>query len=62
MFFEKPGKGNTEQTLQLAAAKGKELGLDEAVVATTSGETAYRAMEIIDELEPHCRHIYTGAI
>lgn len=48
MFFEKPGKGNTEQTLKLAAARGKELGLDEVVVATTSGSTAYTAMEIFN--------------
>ena len=48
MVFDKPGKGNTEQTLKLAAAKGKELGLDEVVVATTTGDTAYKAMEIFN--------------
>lgn len=48
MFFEKPGKGNTEQTLKLAAARGKELGLNEVVVATTSGNTVYKAIDIFD--------------
>lgn len=46
MYFEKPGKVNTEQTLKLAYERGKELGLNEVVVATTTGETAYKALEI----------------
>ena len=48
MYFEKPGKGNTEQTLSLSAAKAKELGLDEVVVASSTGDTAYKAMEIFN--------------
>ena len=37
MYFEKPGKVNTEQTLKLAYARGKELGIDEVVLASTKG-------------------------
>ncbi len=48
MYFEKPGKDNTEQTLKLAAERGRELGIDEMVLPTTSGATAYRALEICD--------------
>ncbi|CAB1078763.1 Uncharacterized protein MJ0504 [Olavius algarvensis Delta 1 endosymbiont] len=48
MYFDKPGKDNTDQTLQSAADRAKELGLTEAVVATSTGKTAYRAMEIFD--------------
>ncbi len=29
MYFDKPGKDNTDQTLQLAAERAKELGIDE---------------------------------
>jgi len=46
MYFDKPGKVNTEETLKMAYSRGKELGLAEVVVASTSGETAYRALEI----------------
>ena len=45
MYFDKPGKDNTDQTLKLAAERASELGLDEVVVATTTGRTAYKAME-----------------
>lgn len=46
MYFDKPGKDNTDQTLKLAADRGKELGLNEVVVASTTGATAYKALEI----------------
>jgi hypothetical protein len=48
MYFDRPGKENTEQTLKLAADRARELGLDEAVVASSTGSTAYRAMEVFD--------------
>ncbi len=48
MYFDKPGKDNTDQTLKLAAERGKALGLDEVVVASTTGKTAYKAMEMFD--------------
>jgi len=40
MYFDKPGKQNTEQTLALAAARARELGIAEAVLATSKGDTA----------------------
>ena len=46
MFFDKPGKDNTEQTLNLAFQRGKELHLNEVVLASTKGDTAYKALEI----------------
>lgn len=46
MFFEKPGASNTEQTLAAACQRGKELGLNEVVVSSTTGKTAYRAMDV----------------
>ena len=48
MYFDKPGKDNTEQTLAYALVRGKALGLKEVVVASTTGETAYKAMEVFD--------------
>ncbi len=46
MYFDKPGKDNTDQTLQQAAERADELGLDEVVVATSTGRTAYRALAV----------------
>ena len=46
MYFDQPGKDNTEQTLNLAAERGKELGINEVVVASTTGETAYKAIKL----------------
>jgi hypothetical protein len=48
MYFAKPGKDNTEQTLKQAFERGKELGLNEVVVASSKGDTAYKALEIFD--------------
>ncbi len=48
MYFEKQGKENTEQTLHLACARGKELGISEVVLASTKGDTAYKALEIFE--------------
>ena len=46
MYFDEPGKTNTEQTLKLACERGRALGLDEVVLATSTGDTAYKALEI----------------
>ena len=46
MFFDEPGPANTEQTLKSAFERGKELGLTEVVLATSTGDTAYKALEI----------------
>ena len=45
MYFDQPGKVNTVPTLTEAARRGQELGLDEIVLATTGGDTAYAALE-----------------
>jgi uncharacterized protein len=46
MHFDKPGKDNTDKALKLAYERGKDLGLNEVVVASTSGNTAYKTLEI----------------
>lgn len=46
MYFNQPGAKNTEQTIKLACERGKELGLNELVIASTTGDTAYKALEI----------------
>jgi hypothetical protein len=51
MYFDKPGKQNTEQTLALAAARARELDIAEVVLATSKGDTAYRALEFLREFK-----------
>ena len=46
MYFDKPGKENTAQTLALAFERGRKLGLKEVVVASTKGETARQAIDL----------------
>jgi len=45
MCFDKPGPENTQQTLELAAERARQLGIREVVLASTKGDTAYKALE-----------------
>ncbi len=47
VYFEKPGKQNTEHTLRLAIKRCEELGIKYLVVASSTGETAKKALEMI---------------
>ncbi len=49
MYFDNPGKVNTAQTVKLAYERGRELGLNEVVLASTKGDTAYTALEIFKD-------------
>lgn len=46
MFFDKPGRENTERTLELAYERGRALGISEMVVASTKGDTGFKALEV----------------
>ncbi len=46
MYFDKPGKDNTDRTLALAAERAARLQIKEVVVASTTGQTAYKAIEV----------------
>jgi hypothetical protein len=46
VYFEKPGRGNTEETLSVAKQRAEELGIKTIVVASTVGDTAVRALEV----------------
>lgn len=45
-YFDRPGKDNTERTLQVARERAEQLGLRQVVIATTGGETGKRATEV----------------
>jgi hypothetical protein len=47
VLFQKPGPANTDRTLALAAARARELGLDTALVASSSGATGLEAVQTL---------------
>ncbi|MFO7968099.1 MAG: pyruvate kinase alpha/beta domain-containing protein [Archaeoglobaceae archaeon] len=48
-YFNTPGKDNTEAALDLALERARESDIKHVIVASSSGETATRALEIIDQ-------------
>jgi len=50
-YFERPGKENTERTLQIAKARAEELRLRQVLVATTSGDMGRRAAELFKDYD-----------
>lgn len=48
MYFEGPGKTHTEETLKKAFERATALGLNEVVVASTTGDTALKAVKIFE--------------
>ncbi len=48
MYFEKAGRENTEAVLKAAEKRANELNINEIVVASTTGETGYKAIEIFE--------------
>ena len=49
MYFDKPGKENTQKTVEIAVAAAKELGIRTIVVATTTGDTADLLRDAVKE-------------
>lgn len=48
VYFEKPGMENTETTLKLALERAKARGIRKIVLASTRGDTARQAVELLD--------------
>jgi hypothetical protein len=46
VYFSKPGRENTQRTLEIAARRADELNVRHVVVATTSGETGLMATRL----------------
>ncbi len=51
VYFERPGYNNTMDTLRLAVERCEELGINYLVVASSSGETAMKAYDLIKDKE-----------
>ncbi len=46
LYFERPGKANTDATLRIVRERAEALGITQVVVASTHGYTAKRAQEV----------------
>ena len=50
VYFENPGSENTEAVLRITRQRAEELGINNILVASTTGDTAVRAMEALNGL------------
>jgi len=50
MYFKTSGKDNTEKTILAAKQRADKLNIKEIVLASTMGGTAYKALEIFDNV------------
>jgi len=46
VYFDQPGSQNTDEVLRLAKLRAEELGIKSILVASTTGDTAVKAMEV----------------
>ena len=51
IFFEKPGASNTQATLEAVRERAKLLEIKKVVLATNSGDTALKAVDLLKELD-----------
>jgi len=51
IFFKEPGANNTQATLEAVRKRAKSLGVKKVVLATTSGDTALKAVDLLKELD-----------
>jgi len=47
-YFENPGRENTEEVLRIVKQRAEELGIKTIVVASTGGDTAVKATEVLN--------------
>jgi len=60
VYFDKPGAENTEEVLRIAKLRAEELGIKTVVVATTVGDTAVQAVEVLKKMKVIIVTHYTG--
>lgn len=49
LYFEGPGPSNTEPTLEASARRARELGVNQVIVATSTGRTALAASRVFPD-------------
>ena len=51
VYFDNPGRGNTDEVLRIARERAEELGIKKVLVASTGGDTAIKAVEVFDGIK-----------
>jgi len=51
VYFPRPGRENTKQTLEIASQRAEELKIKKVLVASTTGETGLQACRLISSAE-----------
>jgi len=51
LYFDRPGEINTEATLKRAAIRAEELKIRNVIIASASGETAIKALDIFHDCQ-----------
>ena len=51
VYFDNPGKENTDEVLRIARQRAEELGIKTVVVATTVGDTAAMAVDVFEGMK-----------
>ncbi len=51
VYFDNPGKENTDEALRIAKERAQELGIKTVVVATTEGGTAAKAVDVFEGMK-----------
>jgi uncharacterized protein len=51
VYFSDPGEASTLRTLELAARRAGELGIETLLIATTSGETGVKAIHVLPNFD-----------
>lgn len=61
VYFEKPGKQNTDETLKLAVERATELGIKYLVVASSTGIKSVRTYKE-SRHRARCRYVPQGVL
>jgi hypothetical protein len=60
VYFETPGKENTDEALRIVKKRADELGIKTVVIASNSGDTAVKAVEILKGIRVVAVGLATG--
>ncbi|RJQ38187.1 MAG: hypothetical protein C4555_05265 [Dehalococcoidia bacterium] len=59
-YFDKPGPANTEATLNLARERANALGIQQIIVASSTGDTAIKAIDVFQGMRVIVVGLSTG--
>jgi uncharacterized protein len=62
IYFAEPGSNNTDEVLRIVRARAQALNIKKIVVASTTGETAVKAMKALQGFNVIVMSHYTGCV